>query len=366
MPLSIIKLEKLLNSSGLLIRSIFTISEQAVYLDLFHVSSADNFFLYVPSKYEITVSNNTNLNGRGNVFPLTYIEEKEFLTKVNDYELDKEYNKIDTYLSPEKQTITDMEKTLQENYEQDVVLQDLSQEDTENVKDIFDQISRLKFCVKNIKYKLAIMSRNHLGCVRRDNDTEFFVVSRYKGVDKKKIFIIVDLETLFADTVNVPKDIKSVRDGVNKILSQNQLKHTRMLSALLERKTDISSSSETIYKKKLLIDEYLKYLDILLKRTTDSETEKLEQIASIKSNERSGVIGLTSMQSDIERSHEIHKLDKELDHILDLKNDIVSDIIHLRTTQEDIALQIDKYLFQNTLYIHKLNSNFDKLIKIEF
>lgn len=366
MPLSILKLEKLLNNSGFIIRSIFTISEQAVYVDIFNITTADNYFLYIPSRYEISVSNESNLNGKGNIFPLKYIEEKEFTSKLNEYEMDKEYNKIDTYLSPEKQTITDMEKTLQENYEKEVILQDLSQEDTENIKDIYDQISRLKFCVRNIKYKLAIMGKNHLGCVRRDNDAEFFIITRYQGISKRKIFIVVDLETLFADSVNVPKDMRSVREGIHKILSQNQLKHTRLLSALLERKTDVNASSDVVYKKKLLIDEYLKHLDTLLKRTMEAEKEKLDQLSTARNSGRGGVIGVSSMYSDIERSHELHKIEKELDTILDLKNDIVSDIIHLRTTQEDLALQIDKYLFQNTLFIHKLNSNFDKLINLQY
>ena len=119
MPLSITKLEKLLNNSGFVVKSIFTIEEQAAYLDIFNISTADNFMLYIPSRYEISVNENYT-NEKGNVFPLKYIDEKEFVSKMDEYELDKEYNKIDTYLSPDKENTRDMEKALKENYEKDV------------------------------------------------------------------------------------------------------------------------------------------------------------------------------------------------------------------------------------------------------
>ena len=218
----------------------------------------------------------------------------------------------------------------------------------------------LKYCIRNIKYKLAVMNKNHLGTVRRDNDLDLFIITRYKGVSQKKIFIIVDLETLYSDSINAPKEMRSVRDGVYKILDGNQSKHTRLLSSLFERKTDVNACSDTVQKKKEVIEGYLKQLEILLSRVSDAEKEKLETLSNAHVTRR-GVIGISSMYNDIDKSHETHKIEKDLDNIIDIKHQIISDIVHLRTMQENLTLEIDKILFENTVMIHKINANLDKL-----
>ena len=53
MTLSLKKLENLLGSKGLLPKRYFTIGGMCVYLEVLVLDSADIFFLYIPSKYDI-------------------------------------------------------------------------------------------------------------------------------------------------------------------------------------------------------------------------------------------------------------------------------------------------------------------------
>lgn len=361
MPLSIIKLHKLLNMNGFLVNSIYTIENQASYIDLFNIENADNFLLYIPSKYEINIDENSDLNL--NIYSLNYIDEKELMAKFNEFEMDKEYNKIDKFLNNESSSLKNIEKNIQEDYDKDIILKDLSIHETENIKELYDQITRLRLCIKNIKFKVAVLHKNILACVRRDNDIDLFNISKFKGTNSRKLFIIIDLETLFADTVNAPTNISAVRHGIYKILSDNQLKHTKLLNSLMVRQHNITNHSNNIYKNKQILDLYLNHLEILLKRTLEAEKDKLEQITTTK-EKRIAVTGISSFYSDIEKGKDIIQLEKDIENINEIKHEIIKDIVTIRTKQENLSLEMDKILFENIININKINYNFDQLAQL--
>ena len=68
MKVSLSKLEKFVNSKGFLLKKIFTIDSEAVYLELFNINNAEIFLVYIPSKYTIKVRD------RSNVYKIKYIE----------------------------------------------------------------------------------------------------------------------------------------------------------------------------------------------------------------------------------------------------------------------------------------------------
>ena len=68
-----------------------------------------------------------------------------------DNDAEKNYDEID--LSPEKfKNDEELESKLKDNYNKPITLNSLNKKDVENVKDIYNQLSRLQYCVQNIKY----------------------------------------------------------------------------------------------------------------------------------------------------------------------------------------------------------------------
>lgn len=359
MTLSMKKLEDLLKTNGFLIQRKFTIHGYAVYIEVFNINNAESFMLYIPSKYSIYVED------QNNTYKLKHIDiEDENIFKnlkeksIDNFDVEKDYNGLNIRISPEKGD--DLEKSLKENYDHEVMLKDLNKEDIDNLKDIFYQLSRLKLCVKHIKYKLSIIYKNYLCSIKKNNKIDCFIIKNFKNQKQKNIYVTIDLENMFKKISTIFMDINIVKTGINKILNENQIKHTQILNNILEQKNSIILSSEIIYKKKEEIINYLKKLQELLGQINEAERKCIEKIILL--NENNKIIGST-ITNDIQNSHEIHKTEKELENIQSVKEDIVKDIIKLRRKQENITLEIDKILFDNNVMINIINKNFNRLIE---
>ena len=71
MKVSLNKLEKFISTLGLIIKKIFAINNEAIYLELFNINNAEIFMVYIPSKYTIKARD------RSNVYKLKYLELSE-------------------------------------------------------------------------------------------------------------------------------------------------------------------------------------------------------------------------------------------------------------------------------------------------
>ena len=355
MTLSISKLEKLLRTNSFLIKKKFTIDSYLVYLELFNIHNAETFLLYIPSKFKINVDNDSN------TFNIKYIDIddenmfKNFHKKSNSIDVENEYSNSDIHLSPEKNE--DLEKYLKDNYDHEVQLKNLDKDDIENLRDIYYQLSRLNLCVRNIKYKLSILYKNYLCCIRRDNTIECFIIKNYKQT-QKNIYVTLDLKNLFKKIENVSNDIRVVKTGVNKILNSNQVKNTKLLNNILEQRNSILLTSASIYNKKQEYENYLLKLENLLVKINESERKVIETIMNLNSKDNS-----STLNNDIQKSHQIYNLEKKLDNINNIKQEIVKDIIKIRNQQENITLEIDKILFDNSIMISMITKNFNSLLE---
>lgn len=56
-------------------------------------------------------------------------------------------------------------------------------------------------------------------------------------------------------------------------------------------------------------------------------------------------------------------MEKKLDNINNVKQEIVKDIINIRNKQENITLEIDKILFDNSIMISIITKNFNSLLE---
>ena len=358
MTLSIIKLEQLLKTNGFLVKKYFTVNNCVIYIEVFNINNAETFMLYIPSKYEINIDNK-------NCYKIKYIDIdgenifKNLEERVNNSDIEKNYEELSINISPEKDN-GDLEKILINNYDHEVLLKDLNKNDIENLKNIFYQMSRLKLCVKNIKYKLTILYKNYLCIINKNNDIDCFIIKDYKGHDEKYIYITTDLENLFKKISIISEDIKLVRNDFYKILNENQLKNTKILSNILEQKNSVIKYSDIIYKKKQELDAYILNLEKLLEKTNDSEGKIISKIISLND-----ISDLNSLSNDIQRSHDIHRYEKELENINSVKEEIVKELLMLRNKKENITLEVDKILFDNNVMISIINKNFEKLIELK-
>ena len=360
MPLSINKLEKILSSRGLALKKFFTVDGYCVYLEVLSIANADSFMLYIPSKYEIILD-------KGNdVYKMNYIDidetgtvPVEFAGEPDNFDLENQYDEVDINNVTENSK-RDMVLQLEENYNHPISLKNINKNDTNILREIFRQLRRLKFCVQNIKYKLCIIYKNFICCIRRDDTFEGFAVHRLEGSEERKLMVTTDLETLYDKIESVSIDIKTVREGVYKVLDKNHTKHIKNIEKMLQRTTDITNVSEYTQKKKIYYIEYLYKLENLLSQLSQAEKKNIEKLLEIKKK----YAGIKTIHNDIEKTHLISKHESELSRINTLKREIISNITMFKSKHEDLSLKFDNICFDNTVMIDAIIKNFISLSQL--
>ena len=363
MPLSINKLEKLLSARGLIPKKYFTVDGLCVYIEIISITNADSFMLYIPSKYEISIGK------RNDVYKMNYMDidetgtiPSEFAGEPDNFELENEYDEVDM------NNVADNSKgnmilQLEENYNHPISLKDISKDDTNILREIFRQLRRLKFCVQSIKYKLCIIHKNFICCIRRDDTFEGFAVHRLEGGPERKLMVSLDLETLYDKIDSVSVDIKTVREGVYKVLDKNQNKHVKNIQKMLERTTDITIVSEQIQNKRNQYSIYLSKLEDLLTELSVSEKKNVEKLIEIEEKYASDT-SVKGIHTDIEKSHLISKYETELSRINTVKQELISNIMLLKSKHEDLSLKFDNICFDNIVMIDAIIKNFVSLSQL--
>jgi len=360
MPMSMMKIEELLASKGFIIKKYFTLDEYCIYLEVFSVKDASSFMLYISARYELKIPPGLVEN----VYVLKYfemdnIETNNYAEEPDKDEMEEFYNHFSIDFEGGTSNADDLEKRLSENYNYEVTLKDLKRDDLHNLKDIFRQLKRLLFCVKNIKYKISIFYRNYLCSITKDDELDAFLILNFPKTEEHRLYIYLDLKTMFEKINTFPYDIKSVKDGLHRLLDQNQLKHTKVLNDMINQRVTILQVSNRVAEKKQEAVHGCKEFEQLLKKINDSETETYKKLNDV--NAKYSDFGLNGLHNDIERAHIVGQLESDLQKISAVKRDILDNMTKLRSTYENMSLKMDKILFDNSVMIHEISKNFEKL-----
>ena len=358
MALSLQKLERLLGNKGLLLKRYFTIGGMCVYIEVLVIENADIFFLYIPSKYDIKAPEDSN------AFKISAIDVNEDGTIAGDYageldnvELEKQYQEVDIDINPDVRSHENLEGRLVNNYNHPLSLRDVSKQDMKQLREVFRQLKRLRLCTQSLKYKLCIVFKHYLCCIRRDDTFEGFTIKGFSGNSDRKLYVSIDLEALYGKLGTLSLDVKTVREGVYRVLDKNQVKHTRNLQKILEHKADFVNSSEFIGRRKMKYAAYLKKLETMLEKLKLAEHGVVERISQI--NERyNSEVSIKGLHTDIEKTHLISKHEERLTNINIVKQDIVRNILMVKGKLEDLSLKVDKVCFDNIVMLDAILRNF--------
>jgi len=364
MGLSVNKLAKLLKSKEFLIKNIYSISDLCVYVEILHINSGENLFLYIPSKYEIASSEEYNVSR------LHYLEVDEYGNVAKDYtddidneELAEKYDEIELDDSNDISKEEDVEEYLTKNYKCPVSLKESNKEDINEIKEIFRQLQRLKYCVKNTGYKLCILYKYYLCCLKRDESYECYSVENMNINNRRRIVVSIDLETMYDKMNNMGKDIVNIRKGIYKVLDKNQRRHVDSLQKMMEYKANFSLLSTEVMNEKEKYNNYLYKLDSMLLRVVNSENNMLEDIVKINNKYRDEG-GIKTLHNDIEKSNLMGMKERELHNIRETKQEIISNIILVKSKLESLSLKIDQICFDNIVMMDKIIKNFEYIRKI--
>jgi hypothetical protein len=276
-------------------------------------------------------------------------------------EVEDFYNDLKVDLGIEK--TDDMEKKLKEDYDRELTMKDLSKDDRDNIKDIFKQLSRFMYCVKNMKYKLSIFYKNYLCSITKDDELDCFIIKHLDAKKTRKLYIYLDLKTLYTKIDDdISADMKTIKDGVYRLLNQNQMKHSKVLNEMLEQRVAILQYSDLIQSKKNSYTESILKFEELLRNLNENEKELNEKIYSVR--KKTTDYGMKGLHDDIERSHIVSQYEDDLHKIFKIKKEIMDVLLPTREKYDNVTLVMDKILFNNSVMIHEISKNFEKLTEI--
>ena len=207
------------------------------------------------------------------------------------------------------------------------------------------------------------MFDHHLCCIRRDDTYECFAIQGNSLGEEKRLMVTIDLETIYEKIDTVSLDIKTIRDGVCKVLDKNQNKHIRQIQKMLEQKNKLLVFAGIVKEKK---DKYSKALERLEKLLADLViVEKKNMEKFVEAEEKfSRQTNFKGINADIERSNQIYKFEAEIDRINSIKQELIRNILTARSKRENLSLRVDNIVFDNIVMIDTVINNFTKLSNI--
>jgi hypothetical protein len=94
----------------------------------------------------------------------------------------------------------------------------------------------------------------------------------------------------------------------------------------------------------------------------ENEKELNEKIYSVR--KKITDYGMKGLHDDIERSHIVSQYEDDLQQIFKIKKEIMDVLLPTREKYDNVTLVMDKILFNNSVMIHEISKNFEKLTEI--
>lgn len=339
------KLEKLLANKNIVISKKFIIDDQLAFLQLINTETTDNFFVYVQSKYVIKIPIDSK-----NTYSLDYLS-------IDDNYIESNHNSNYEEIELNSKEHLNITKELEDNYDDEIELKTIEDKDMIELNQIQSQLSRIKLCVKTLKYKIIIIYKNYICSIRRDNDLEFFkILSSHQFSSVSKIILpVIDIENLILNIETINIDIKSVYDGIINNLSINRKKLAKNLKFLFTLGDGLEGHISTVNLKiNKYNTEYNKFLD-LYKKLNMKDKNIYNEIKKIKNRPYKSIDDSMKNKSDLE-----NKI-SEYQSVKVLKNDIMSNMQDSKHNLQNLIINSDRILFDNIVILDRFVKNIREL-----
>ena len=107
----------------------------------------------------------------------------------------------------------------------------------------------------------------------------------------------------------------------------------------------------------------LQRLEVLLDDLIIAEKKIIEKLTEVE-NRFFGQASLKGMHIDIEKSNQLSKYENELSRINLIKQELIRNILNVKTKHDNLGLRVDNIVFDNIIMIDAILKNFLKLSKV--
>lgn len=248
-----------------------------------------------------------------------------------------------------------MSQHLTETYNKKVTVDDSYGDEYLVRHSISRQLKRLRYCIKGMTHKLAIIYDPYIG-ILNDEDVEMFQID--KVIDKKKkhkMYLVVNFRVFYDRLRLIEMDCTQILTGIYEILKSTQKQHTCNISKMIDRKNIIVQQMDSLRQKKIDYEKYINQYTDLLDELYTYEFQKQSELQNFNT------IQTDTIHTDMKRNNQIRKLEKELNELSQTKKKIMETVSEMKMKYEQLLLVTDTVLFDNIVILDQIFKNFEKL-----
>ena len=364
MPLSIERLNQLLEKNGFTCRHYYTLNGYCKFVDILSINTIDSYLLNIPDQYKFEPRvSDRHLISKIKPIQISKPEniEQKYGGSVHNSHISESYDEIELksqypHQIKEFESI-DMEANLTEQYKRPIVLKDVEEQDNMVLQCIFRQLTRLRFCVQFLKYKFSILYRDYLVTLNSKSSIECYrIKNHYTSSNERHLYITIDLEVFYENSKILMDDLEELQNGVRAILDKNQQVQTKHLEVMLTKQQDLLKILDQFTDQKQKIRYELQRFKELFQTVEEAIKELTEKV-----NEITYMIPSATGRKQDELVKSKHAVYVKLTQLYGKKEDIAKSIIYYRKHEHHISLNIDRILFDNNIMLDKIFKNLHQL-----
>jgi len=358
MTLSLDKLQYFLNVNHFTPRRYFMADGRCILIECMSQKTLQVFMLSIPSSYDFSMSGVSHVFELENVPVNALTEDLSDFAHATEHIMETHYASVDSHIELPEHHKRPMKDHLDDFYKQEVILKNMTKDETITIKNLYRQMQRLKYCILGMQHTLVIIKCNFVIYLTNDHKIIVYRVRRSIPKETSSFYIAVNFN-IFYDKANVIEpEITRIYRGIWKVLNNNQEKHTRNIQEIIERRGTIVEQSRRLLKRK---QDYLDYIDkytTLLENLESNRTSLSKELDELKMAD-------DEIHSDLKRVHYKQKVEKKIHKLDKTKKEVASILEELNTKNQDLTLTIDTILFDNIIMLDKIFKNFQQFKKLE-
>lgn len=356
--LSIEKLQYFAQNNGFRLGKIFTHNDQCCMVELISIHTINNILLNIPEKYKFQLPPDVRvyaIHRTNNTHQPTKNDEIDGYVHVSESVLSNTYSNMES-MSVSSSSKLPMSEHLNETYKTNVIIDDIKGKRKVSQSDMCRQLERLKYCIKGMTHKLALIDSPYIVMLNHEDQVEVYECNTLPK-EQQKMVVVVQFKMFYDRIESIDEECDQILQGVYKVLDHNQNSHTKNIKTMLQKKQNIIECSEELSKQKQEYHKYIhQYID-LLDELYSHEKNKHHDLMQLSEH----VNSKTDLRYDMKRTHQKQKIEKEIKKMDKTRTELVKTIEEIKNQHQHLTLTIDTILFDNIVLLDKIFKNFEKL-----
>lgn len=356
MSLSIDKLQEIAGKQGFHIKNIFTKHNYCRFIEFYSIPSQESFIITISDDYKFKYRDGLELKS-------LYLDERDNIPE-KYAKLPDNIDMLSFYDEIELQQLVkmngnsvDFEKKMIDGYT-DITVGNMTNKNTEDIRENINQLKRFLNCVKNLKYKISLIHKIWLINIDSNGIIDCYLIKDFIPNKMKYLYVTMDIETFLTNINTISDDIGQIHQGIKKVVNKNMGMMNTKVGLTNQVLFDFNNSIYRINLKRGVYETYLLKFQKMLETVEQAEKKLDEKYELFKANTSN------RLYSDIDKARERSLIEEDLSRLSEHKKEIITHILNIKEKDRYLMLVTDTIIFESVIMLNTVIENIRKLNEI--